>query len=54
MKRIKIGDLKALNTEVQDLNEKQAEKINGGFSLELCCPDPDPNPDKPPKLRKGP
>ena len=54
MKRIKIDDLKALNIEVQDLNKKQAEKINGGFSLApLRCP-PDDDPVKPPKLLKLP
>ena len=42
MKRIKIGDLKALNTEVRVLNKKQAQKIFGGR-----CP-PDPDPPKPP------
>ena len=50
MKRIKIGDLKALSIEVQDLNEKQVEKINGGGSvLPMRKPGPGERPPWPPK-----
>ena len=50
MKRIKIEDLKPLNSDVRDLNEKQAKKIHGGKSneLSLCCPDPI-SPSNPPR-----
>ena len=46
MKRIKIEDLKPLNSNMRDLNEKQVQKINGGQAATRLpyCPDPEPGP----------
>ena len=43
MKRIKIGDLKAFNTDLPNLNKKQAKKINGGqkYHISPDCISPD-------------